>query len=329
MDKQQKPKGWGTRYTLIFMCFILLTLNTAIRVNLSVAIVAMVLPGKDISSYSSKQSYTLNSLEQSENNETMGYECPFPSEDESDDESESLEKEGEFNWSAQQQGLLLGAFFYGFIVTLVPGGYLSEKFGPKWVIFASISGGILCTFLSPVTARKGGFGPFMALKITQGLFQGPIFSGTMSILSKWVPPSERSISSTIVWAGQDFGSATTLALSGYLAEEYGWIWDFYLLAIVGTIFCISWTFLIFDSPDDHPRISEEEKHYISKDMGQAKTRAKLPVPPYKKIVSSIPVWALILTFVCSAWGFHTLLTEIPTYLNNIQHIPLTAVSNFN
>ena len=47
MDKQQKPKGWGTRYTLIFMCFILITLNAAVRVNLSVAIVAMVSQGKD------------------------------------------------------------------------------------------------------------------------------------------------------------------------------------------------------------------------------------------------------------------------------------------
>ena len=267
-------------------------------------------------------------VDQTENNDTLGYECPFPSEeDEPNDIDGDLEAEGEFNWSAQQQGLLLGAFFYGFIVTLVPGGYLSEKFGPKWVLFTSISGGILCTFFSPMTARKGGFAAFMALKIIQGLFQGPIFSGTMSILSKWVPPSERSVSLTIVWAGQDFGSAMTLALSGFLAEKYGWVWDFYSLAIVGAIFCILWTFLIFDSPDDHPRISEEEKSYISKDMGEAKTSVNLPVPPYKMIATSIPVWALVWTFVCSAWGFHTLLTEIPTYLNNIQHIPLTAVSS--
>ena len=56
-------------------------------------------------------------------------------------------------------------------MTLVPGGYLSEKFGPKWVLFSSISGGILCTFLSPVVARSGGFAGFMALKIIQGLLQ--------------------------------------------------------------------------------------------------------------------------------------------------------------
>ena len=34
----------------------------------------------------------------------------------------------------------------------------------------------------------------------------------------------------------------------------------------------------------------------------------------------------MLTYVCSYWGFYTLLTNVPTYLNNIQHIPLTLVS---
>ena len=60
-------------------------------------------------------------------------------------------------------------------------------------------------------------------------------------------------------------------------------------------------------------------------MGTAKTSTLLPTPPYKLIAKSKPFWALILTFICGAWSFHTLLTEIPTYLNNIQHIPLTAV----
>jgi hypothetical protein len=58
-----------------------------------------------------------------------------------------------------------------------------------------------------------------------------------------------------------------------------------------------------------------------------KSVRKLPVAPFLHFVKSVPVWALGITFTSSAWGFYTLLTEIPTYLNNIQHVPLTAVSN--
>ena len=53
---------------------------------------------------------------------------------------------------------------------------------------------------------------------------------------------------------------------------------------------------------------------------------KVPPPPYKHIVKSMPFWALAVTSVCQSWGFYTLQTNVPTYLNNIQHIPLTMVS---
>ena len=29
--------------------------------------------------------------------------------------------------------MILGAFFYGYVITQIPGGYLAEKFGGKWL----------------------------------------------------------------------------------------------------------------------------------------------------------------------------------------------------
>jgi len=34
---------------------------------------------------------------------------------------------GEFNWNGQERGLVLGAFFYGYILTQLPGGYLAGR----------------------------------------------------------------------------------------------------------------------------------------------------------------------------------------------------------
>ena len=88
MDKTQKPKGWGTRYTLVIMCFILLTLHTALRVNISVAIVAMVSQGiLTFTKYFKINNKTLI-LDGGSNNDTLGYECPFP--EENQDEMDSM-----------------------------------------------------------------------------------------------------------------------------------------------------------------------------------------------------------------------------------------------
>ena len=65
---------------------------------------------------------------------------------------------------------------------------------------------------------------------------------------------------------------------------------------------------------------------IQNEIGAIKSTFKTPSPPYYHILTSRPFWALVLTYIASYWGFFTLLTNVPTYLNNIQHIPLTLVS---
>ena len=48
----------------------------------------------------------------------------------------------------------------------------------------------------------------------------------------------------------------SLSLSGYLAEELGWEWDFYFFGILGLVFCCFWMILIHSSPSRHPKISK-------------------------------------------------------------------------
>ena len=105
----------------------------------------------------------------------------------------------------------------------------------------------------------------------------------------------------------------------------GWEWDFYFFAISGIVFCIFWLLFIYSSPSIHPKISSEERQIIESGIGSFKSNVKIPGPPYKKIICSVPFWSLVLTYISTYWGFYTLLTNVPTYLYNIQHIPLTLV----
>ena len=58
---------------------------------------------------------------------------------------------------------------------------------------------------------------------------------------------------------------------------------------------------------------------------EAKTEMK-PKVPIKDIFTSIPVYAIIIGHCCQGWGFYTLLTEMPTYLNQILHFDIKEVS---
>jgi MFS transporter, ACS family, solute carrier family 17 (sodium-dependent inorganic phosphate cotransporter), other len=61
--------------------------------------------------------------------------------------------EDKFNWSKKDQGLLLSAYFYGYIFPNLLGGFLSEKFGGRIVIFVGMFLSSIVTGLSPFAAN--------------------------------------------------------------------------------------------------------------------------------------------------------------------------------
>ena len=78
-----------------------------------------------------------------------------------------MDNEG-FSWNAEQQGIILGAFFYGYIITQIPGGYLAEKYGGKWLFGIGTFITAFLTLLTPLAA-KAGTTSFIAVRVLEGL----------------------------------------------------------------------------------------------------------------------------------------------------------------
>lgn len=64
---------------------------------------------------------------------------------------------GEFEWSEELQGLILSAFYWGYVVTHLPGGLLAEKFGGKYTLSLGIFSTAVFTLITPVTIEWGKF----------------------------------------------------------------------------------------------------------------------------------------------------------------------------
>ena len=75
---------------------------------------------------------------------------------------------GEFRWSKSLQGLILGAFFWGYLLLQVTGGLVSERFGAKKVIAAGMVPVAILSLLSPVAARADP-NLFLILRILMGV----------------------------------------------------------------------------------------------------------------------------------------------------------------
>lgn len=293
------------RYILGIMGFLGFANVYAMRVNLSVAIVAMV------NNTAFPVPVSNNSFDH----------CPVPP----NVTNATTPDNGEFAWDEKTQGLVLGSFFYGYVLTQVPGGRLAELFGGKLVYGIGVLITAIFTLLSPIAARIS-FPLFITVRILEGMGEGVTFPSMHAMLARWIPPLERSKFGAYVYAGTNFGTILSLPLSGWLCSlelDGGWPLSFYLFGIVGIIWFIFWMFLVYDTPTTHPRIDPQEKAFILASIGPQDEDEKAPIP-WLNMLKCVPLWAILITQCGNSWAFYTQLTELPTYMAQILHFDIQS-----
>lgn len=53
--------------------------------------------------------------------------------------------------------MILGSFYWGYIITHIPGGILAEKFGGKYVFSGGLLAAGILTILTPMAVHLGKF----------------------------------------------------------------------------------------------------------------------------------------------------------------------------
>lgn len=242
--------------------------------------------------------------------------CPTPNATTVEKELESM---AEFNWSSTEQGNVLGAFYIGYIVTHLPGGYLADKYGPKRVLGYGVLMAALCSILTPVTARTHIY-LLTGLRFALGLIQGPIFPALSVFVARWSLPSERNLMNAVMSAGVIFGAITANALTGVLLYTLrSWAIVFYIYGIVSLCWYVPWTLFSHEGPSTHPFITEKEKEKLLSELSTEVKDGEKAKVPYNKILTSIPVWAMIIGNIGHDWTFYIIVTLLPQYMSYVLH----------
>ncbi|KAF7990568.1 hypothetical protein HCN44_000373 [Aphidius gifuensis] len=304
------------RQVLNIMVILGFMLNYMLRVNLTIAIVAMVAPSN-------------NNLTTHSNSTTMSviqktrYECASDSMISNNettlmienDKKENYERQRtRYSWDEYQVNFILGAFFWGYICTELPGGRMAEVFGARKIFGYSMMISSAVTLLTPISATFG-YRVVAALRVVLGFMLGATWPAIQPMTSHWIPPMERSKFVSNMMASS-LGAAITMPLCGYLIASIGWESVFYITGGIGLLWSLTWFALVFDSPAQHPRISDDERQYIETAIGTTSSKMVLAVP-WKSIFTSLPVWAIIITHGCSVFGYFTVVNQLPTYMKYI------------
>jgi len=141
-----------------------------------------------------KKTYTNESI-------ISGDVCPADNETIVDDNDDQGTTDGFYEWSESLQGIILSSFYWGYIITHIPGGMLVERFGGKVLLLAGIVATGVLTCLTPVSITLGG--PYLLIgnRVVMGLCQGFIYAAVFGLLSTWIPLRERTTLGVFVLSG--------------------------------------------------------------------------------------------------------------------------------
>ncbi|XP_066956747.1 sialin-like isoform X1 [Macrobrachium rosenbergii] len=294
-----------------------------LRVNLSVAIVAMVRTPTTSTLNGSpeiKRSFCqkLDVVESSFVNSSFdGYELLENNITEVDD---PIDEEGavthQLLLTGPQKGMVLGAFYYGYIITSIPGGRLAELYGTKIVFGGSILLGGILTLFTPLAARFN-YIALIVIRILIGIVQGVVYPSLHVLVARWIPPLERPRFISITYMANCLGTIMTLPVCGLIIDSLGWETVFYVCGAVAIVWVAFWSLLMFDSPLNHPRISEKEREFILDAISAETTRQKPNQIPWCAFMTSLPLWAINMAHVGAMFGFTLLITQLPTYMDSV------------
>uniref|UniRef100_W5KAI8 Sialin n=1 Tax=Astyanax mexicanus TaxID=7994 RepID=W5KAI8_ASTMX len=292
-EVKRAPALCSSRYGLALLSCYGFFVAYALRVNLSVAMVDMLNSSSSNSGANDSVCPRHNSPARPKHNHTASV----------------------YDWDSETQGWILGSFFYGYIITQIPGGYLARKYGAKWLLGFGILGTVSFTLLTPVAADMGA-GYLIAVRVLEGIGEGVTFPAMHAMWASWAPPLERSRLLTISYAGAQLGTVVALPLSGQICFYLDWTYVFYIFGAVGLLWFVLWAFLVSSNPSSHRRISDTEKTYITSSLKNELSPTSDHIP-WMSILTSVPLWAIVVAHFSYNWTFYTLLTLLPTYMNDI------------
>jgi len=228
----------------------------------------------------------------------------------------------ELHISAREYSWIVGAF-QGAIMAQPVCGYVLDVLGLKFgfAIFA-----ISWSFVNMAHSLANTWPAFAWLRGLLGFAEGSANPAGMKATSEWFPAKERGLAGGIYNIGASVGSMVAPPLVAWAILAYNWRAAFLITGSLGLIWAVLWLWL-YQSPDRHTALSQEEKVYIS--SGQEKhLQGDGSRPSLTKILAQRNFWGIALPrFLADpTWG--TLSFWLPLYLSSVRHMDLKQIALF-
>lgn len=237
-------------------------------------------------------------------------------------------------WSQSFAGVVQSSFLWGYLISPIAGGTLVDYYGGKVVMACGVALWSMATFLTP-WAAENSLWALLSMRALLGVAEGVALPCMNNMIARWFPQTERSRAVGLAMAGFQLGSAIGLTLSPILMSQGGVGGPFIIFGLSGFLWVLVWVSTTSSTPERSPQISKYELQYIQSKRKKSikdetsQTKSTKIIPPFRRLLSKLPTWSLIIANSMHSWGFFVILSWMPIYFKTIYHVDLRQAAWFS
>jgi ACS family sodium-dependent inorganic phosphate cotransporter len=213
-------------------------------------------------------------------------------------------------WSGAMRGIVLSAFFVGYATAMIPSGWLVARFGGCRVMGGALLVWALLTLATPLAGALS-FTTLIVTRVALGAAEAASFPAAYDLFGRNLPPQERTRAATTNLAGIPIGTVFALSTAGWLIGRFRWPSVFLVYGTLGLVATYAWFRIV-------PRLTSAVS---SRTAGRVDRGTSIP---WIRLLRHRAVWALIINHFCVNWTLYMMLTWLPSYFKDTQHLSVTG-----
>lgn len=214
----------------------------------------------------------------------------------------------DMKFTEAQLGIILSAFFMGYALMQIPGGWLADKFGSKKVVISAI---FIWSLFTALTGLAWSFTSLILIRFLFGVGEGSYPSASTKAIATYFASEKRTKAQSTMMSSNMLGGAIAPILCAPLLVWLGWRHVFWVISLLGIIIIIWFLWATHRAKIFHTNTAEQPRKF---EKGE-----------YKKLLRNSYLWKLLLVFFfvnIANWG---LFSWMPTYLMKVHNVNLSSI----
>ncbi|MFL6720767.1 MAG: MFS transporter [Sphingomonas sp.] len=206
--------------------------------------------------------------------------------------------------SNSAMGLLLSAFFWSYAIAQPAAGWVADRFAPRTVLAVATALWSLATIACGLAT---GLAMLFVFRMVLGLAESAIFPTNARIFAEHAPEWQRGRCNSAMSVGHSMGPTVGTLVGAMILLAYGWRAVFFALGGLSLLWLVPW--LARRDPSLEREAAEQHQP-----------------APYREILRQRSLWGACVAQFCYSYPFYLVLTWLPLYLVNTQHLSISKMA---